>query len=94
MRIAMVILALAAIGWCKVQIRRSEMMARHGTQKLRARRVVLRRQLWDRQARMAVVTSPGEVRRRIDRMGLDLVNQGESRVRIAGAVGQSWRRRE
>lgn len=91
MRIAVVILALAAIGWCKVHIRRSEMTARHQVQKLRARRVVLRRQLWDRQARMAVVASPGQVRRRIDRMGLDLVHQSESRVRMAGAADESWR---
>jgi hypothetical protein len=75
MRLAVVILALAAIAVTLVHIRRSEATVRHEIQDLRTAQVSLRRQLWDRQVRAGQLTAPSEVRRRVGEMALDMVDK-------------------
>jgi len=72
-RMALVILLLAGIAVALVHIRRAEIIARHEIQQLRMRQVKLRRQLWDQQIRLGLLTTPEKVRRRVEDMQLDLV---------------------
>ena len=74
MRLAVVILAMAVIAIGLVQIRRSELAARHEIQLLKARDTELRRAVWDQQVRLGYLTAPSEVLRRADEMSLGLTN--------------------
>lgn len=73
MRMGLVILLLAAIAVALVHTRRGEIIARHEIQRLRMRQVKLRRQLWDQQIRLGLLTSPEKVRQRVEEMRLGLV---------------------
>ena len=71
MRLATVILVLAAIAVTLVNLRRRELAVRHETQQLQTQQVNLRRELWDQQARMGYLTAPSEVRRRVEEVVLN-----------------------
>ena len=70
MRMAFVIVSLAGIAAGLVSIRRAQVVVRYDTQMLRVRRLELRRQLWDQQVQLGRLTSPSQLRQRIQRMSL------------------------
>lgn len=91
MRMGLVILLLAGMAVALVHIRRAEVSTRHEIQRLRMGQVRLRRKLWDQQIRVGELTSPQEVRKRVERMKLKLVRpvaQGESMADGAGRGGR------
>ena len=75
MKLAMVIVCLAAIGAGVVHFRRERTVLRNEVQKLETRQIVLRRELWAQQVRMAWLVAPAEVRRRAKDLGLPLSDQ-------------------
>jgi len=91
MRMAVVIIALAAIAVALVHLRRAELSVRHETQELRTQQVGLRRELWDLQNRAGQLTAPGEINRRRGQMALDLKDNsptpGTAPARLADRSG-------
>lgn len=85
MRMGLVILLLTGMAVALVHIRRAEVSTRHEIQRLRMRQVALRRKLWDQQIHVSVLTSPQEVRKRVERMKLKLVRPGEQGEPMAGS---------
>ena len=73
MRMGLVIVLLAGLAVGLVHVRRAEIITRHEIQQFRMRQVKLRRQLWDQQIRLGLLTAPDKVRRRVEQMKLDLV---------------------
>ena len=61
MRMAMIMISLAAIAVGLVHSRRDEMDARHEIQRLRLDRVAIRRALSDQEVRIGVLTSHGRL---------------------------------
>ena len=76
MRLAAVIVILAAIAVGLVHVRRAETIDRHQIQRLQLHRARLRRTLWDQQVRLGYLTAPGQIRRRSQKMALDLNEEG------------------
>jgi len=72
MRLALIIVSLAATAVGLVHLRRAETSAAHEIQAQRAAQVELRRRLWDQQVELGWLTAPHEVRRRADEMSLRL----------------------
>lgn len=66
MRIAIVIVALAAIAATLVHMRRDRIAVAHETQRLQTQQVALRRTMWDQQVRLGYLAAPREVRRRAE----------------------------
>ena len=83
MRLAIVILAVAAIAVGLVHIRRMEVTVGHEIEELRTREVSLRRELWDRQVRAGQLSAPNEIRRRVDEMALDLIDKYQTPPKFA-----------
>jgi hypothetical protein len=83
-RLAFIIVCLAAIGVGLVQIRRSELNLRHEIQLLQLQQVSLRRTLWDQEVRLGERTALGEVRLKTQAWGLE---SREDRVRTALGYG-------
>jgi cytochrome c-type biogenesis protein CcmE len=77
-RFMVVIVSLTAIALGMIHLRRAELVARHQYQQLEDRRIQLRRKLWDQQSRLGYLVSPGEVRRRVDEMSLNLVDKDQA----------------
>jgi cell division protein FtsL len=76
MRLAVVILALAAIAVALVHIRRAKTSLQHEIQDLRTQQVALRRQVGDGHARAWNLMALGQIRHRaLEEMGLDLVDK-------------------
>ncbi|MGC9454356.1 MAG: hypothetical protein ACP5HU_05780 [Phycisphaerae bacterium] len=71
-RMLLIVVALCGIAVGLVQLRRAETAVRHDIQHLRLRRVAVRRSLWDQQVRLNNLTAPREIRRRVERMALDI----------------------
>lgn len=84
-RMLLIVVALCGIAVGLVQLRRTETAVRHDIQRLELRRVAVRRSLWDQQVRLNVRTAPSEVRRRAERMALDLEDVQPSRGYYARA---------
>ena len=82
MRIALIIVGLAAIAVALVHIRRAETSAHHEIEQLEIRQAALRRRFWPRQIQMERLKTPAEVDRRADQMALDLIHgrEGDSGV--------------
>jgi len=72
-RMGLVIVLLAGIAVGLVHLRRGEIITRHEIQRLQMRQVKLRRQLWNQQIRLGLLTAPDKVRQRVEQMKLDLV---------------------
>jgi len=72
LRLAVVIISLAAIAVAMVHVRRGEITAMHEIQRLETDQVALRRRLWDQQVELGRVLSPEEIRRRIEEMAIDV----------------------
>ena len=70
MRLATVIVVLAAIAVTLVHLRRREITVRHEIQLLRTRQVALRRKLWDQQVRLGQLTAPRRIRHFAEEMAL------------------------
>ncbi|HUS47081.1 MAG TPA: hypothetical protein VM098_03095 [Phycisphaerae bacterium] len=70
MRIAVVIISLAAMGVGLVSIRRMEMTARHESLQLNVRKKDLSRKSRGQDIDLGYLTSPAEVTRRVDEMVL------------------------
>lgn len=66
MRIAIVILALAAIAVTLVHLRRRQTSFAHEIQSLQSRQVTFRRKLWDQQTRLGYLTSPRVIHQRVE----------------------------
>ncbi len=75
MRISLIIVALAAIAVGKLHIRRCELQANCRIQQLQWERIHLRRELYDQQADLGRLISPGQVRQRMRRMNMRLTNR-------------------
>jgi hypothetical protein len=78
LRLAIVIVALAAMAVSLVHIRRAEVIARHEAQRFQLQEMKLRRRLWDQQITLSYLTTPAEVRRRSEEMCLGLVEKDRS----------------
>lgn len=89
MRMALVILSLAAIAVALVHIRRAETSLRNEVLKLEAQQVKLRRTLWDQQMRLACMANPEAVKQRAAAMSLDLIDRNEAARQLAEAAGGS-----
>jgi hypothetical protein len=72
-RLAVVIIALAAMAVTLVHVRRAEITARHQIEQLNLQRRQLRRTLWDQQIALGRLTNPQAVKDRGGEMGLGLV---------------------
>jgi len=70
MRLATVIVVLAAIAVTLVHLRRREITVRHEIQLLRTRQVALRRKLWDQQVRLGRLTAPRRIRHFVEETAL------------------------
>lgn len=84
MRLAFVIVCLAAIGVGLVQIRRSELTIRHEIELRKTQQISLRRTLWDQEVRLGERTALGEVRHKTQSCGLE---SREDRIRTAQGYG-------
>ncbi|MGA2266054.1 MAG: hypothetical protein ABSH10_06440 [Phycisphaerae bacterium] len=83
MRLAMIIIALAAMAVGLVHIRHAEVVARHDSQEYQLQQVKLRRQLWDQQIALSYLTTPAEVRKRSEEMSLGLVEKNGTVAKMA-----------
>ncbi len=81
LRLAIVIVTLAAMAVGLVHIRRAELIARHESQQFQLRQVTLRRRLWDQQIALSYLTAPAEVRRRSEELCLGLVEKDRSAMK-------------
>ncbi len=86
MRLAIVIVSVAAIAVGLVHLRRTEIATRHRIQRLSAEQIRLRRVLWDQQVRLGELTAPGRVRQRADEMALGLSQETAQVERSAGVA--------
>jgi cell division protein FtsL len=89
MRLAWIIVVLAAIGVSLVHLRRVEMSSRHDIQRLREQTVALRRELQEQQLQLGYLTAPGQVDDRAREMAMEFVDPHapvapERPVRLAG----------
>ena len=75
MKLSIVIVCLAAIAAGVVHFRRERIHLRNEVQRMEGRQVVLRRELWDQQVRLAWLIAPSEIRRRYQDLGLPLVDR-------------------
>ncbi len=75
MRISLIIVALAAIAVGKLHIRRCETQANCRIQQLQLEQPDLLRELYDQQADLDRLISPGQVRQRMRRMDVRLTNR-------------------
>jgi cytochrome c-type biogenesis protein CcmE len=75
MKLAMVIVCLAAIATCVVHFRRERTYLRNEVQKYQSQQVTLRRDLWDQQVRLGWLINPAEVRRRTQELALPMVDR-------------------
>jgi hypothetical protein len=81
-RIALVIMALAAVAVGMIYIRRAETRANHEVYRLQLIQVHLRCRVYDQQAELGRLTAPKDVRQRAEKMdvGLTWFNSGEPTV--------------
>lgn len=94
MKLAIVIVCLAAIATGVVHMRHARRRLGNEVQTLQSRQIVLRRELWEQQIHLGWLVAPAELRRRTQEMDLPLVEKG----RLPGetpppAVGAGPRRR-
>lgn len=75
MRIAIVIVALAAIAVAMVHIRRTRTNLRNEMQKMENQQIALKRELQDQQIRLGRAMSPSEIRRRAEEMAIPMVDR-------------------
>jgi hypothetical protein len=75
MKLAMVIVCLAAIAAGVVHFRRERTYIRNEVQRLQTQQVALRRDLWDQQVRMGWLVQPAEVRRRAEDLALPMADR-------------------
>jgi len=75
MRISLIIVALAAIAVGVVHIRHCETRTNYQIQHLQLEQIYLRRKLYDQQADLARLISPGQVRQRMEQMDVRLTNR-------------------
>jgi len=93
-RMAIVILSLAAIAEGLVTIRRMEDSARHDTlQLLRLRSTELLRQCCSHDIDLGYLNSPAEVRRRADEMSLQMIGRNNAQYCL-GAEARAEQRGE
>ena len=86
MRMAPIIIALAAIAVSLVHIRRQQTSFAHEIQRLHNRHVSLRRTLWDQQAELGYLASPGRIQHRVDLLAGPLTISDESDGPVDQAV--------
>ncbi len=77
MRLAVVIIALAAIAVGLVHIRRARTMACNQIQRLENMQISLKRDLQDQQVRLGWLTSPSEIHRKAAEMALPMVERSK-----------------
>ena len=71
MRLGLIIILLTAIGVSLVHLRVRADRVRAEMYRLQIEKVALRRQIWDCQAQLTYLTTPEEIRRRMESMKLD-----------------------
>ena len=87
MRIATVILSLAAVAVCLVIIRGMELSARHETMRLMEKREIqLRRKHWAQDIDLGYLTSWAEVVRRASEQGLEITDREKARYCLAAPL--------
>jgi len=82
LRIAIVIVALAAIAVAMVHIRRTRTNLRNEIQRMENQQISLRRELQDQQIRLGRAMAPSEIRRRAEEMALPMVD----RLKVTGEM--------
>ncbi len=87
MRLASMIVVLAAVGVCLVQFRRAETRAHYQAQQLDARLEKLCRQLGNQQVSLAEVTTQRANRERVEQMALGLREPTGRRPALAVRYG-------
>ncbi len=75
MKLSIVIVCLAAIAVAVVHFRRERTRLRNEVHRLESRQIVLRRELWDQQVRLAWLIAPSELRRRAQDLALPMVDR-------------------
>jgi hypothetical protein len=88
-RIAFLITGMTMIALGLVHLRRQEMNLQHEIQVLEFQKPEVRRQLWDRQARIGRLTTPEAIRRTIEARALE-VNSPSPMV-SSGSDGSQYR---
>lgn len=76
MRLAVVIIAMAAILVTKVQIEQHRLACSREMQRLDLRQVALRRTMWDQQSELGRLTAPQNVQQRSETMAMGLISPG------------------
>ena len=83
MRVALVILTLAAVAVGIVHLRRAQTRANHQVHRLQLEQIQLRRRLYDQQAELGRLTTPQAVRRRAEKMDAALISRPAARSTVA-----------
>ncbi len=91
MRIAVVIILLAAIAVGVVNIRRMELSARHQMRLLEMRCRKLRRQLDGQEVDLGRLVALDEVRRRAEEMGLKTIDRDNAQYHLVSAQAERKR---
>jgi hypothetical protein len=73
-RLGLIIVMLTAIGVSLVHLRIRADRVRTEMVRLQIEQVALRRQIWDKQVQLTYMTTPEEVRRRVEQMRLNLTD--------------------
>lgn len=93
MRLAIVIISLAAIAVTLIHIRRMELGARHEIEQLKMQQVSLRRTMADQDVRKSHLLAPEGIDSRREALSLDLVPSDPSKRRVAtGLASGQWNR--
>ena len=95
MKLAMVVVCLAAIAAGLVHVRRTRTQLRNEIHRLHSQQIRLRRDLWDQQVGLGWLLAPAEVRRRAEELAVPLVDRSRapgSRLGVDSAVGSVDRR--
>ena len=74
MRLGLIIILLTAIGVSLVHLRVRADRVRGEMYRLQIDQVSLRRQIWDCQVQLTYLTTPEEIRRRMEQMKLDVTD--------------------
>ena len=84
-RLIIIIVALTGITAALGHLRRQEELARHQIHHCLSRQTQLRRRLWDQRAQIGRLLAPSEVRDRVRRLAIDLLDEDDSPISLTQA---------
>lgn len=80
MRIALVIIGIAAIAVCLVLIRREDVRLRHELQNIQTRHSAVKRDIWDRHVELGHLLTPAAIKFRAEAMALNLAPVSSAKI--------------